>query len=148
MVAIVGRSRSKAKGRAEYGRYFSVPHSVVCTEAFRSLSANSHKLWLNLMVQYNGYNNGKIAAVYSQLKEYGWAEKSLSRSLIELQEKGFIKKTRQGGFGLGGKYCTYYRFTHLPTAEIPLIGLRGGPPTSDFRRWTPEKKASSQTDQG
>ena len=79
--------------------------------------------------------------MYSQLKEYGWAEKSLSRSLSELQEKGFIEKTRQGGFGLGGKYCSYYRLTHLPTDEIPLLGLRASPPTAEFRQWTPEKKA-------
>lgn len=144
----MARTRAKSKGRRDFGRYFQVPHYVIMTEAFRNLSANSHKLWLNLMVQYNGYNNGKIAAVYSQLKEFGWAEKSLARSLNELQEKGFIEKTRQGGFGLGGRYCSYYRFTHLPTDEIPSLGLRKSPPTSEFRRWTREKKASSQTDPG
>lgn len=135
----MAKTLSKAKGRRDYGRYFAVPHSVVCSDAFWSLRPNSCKLWLDLMIQYNGRNNGKIAAVHSQLKQRGWAEKSLERSLLELQQKGFIEKTRQGGFGLGGNLCTYYRFTHLATDEIPDLGLRKAPPTCEFRSWTAEK---------
>lgn len=137
----MARTRARAKGRRDFGRYFSVPHMVILSDAFRSMTANSQKLWLNLMMQYNGYNNGKIAAVHSQLQNYGWAPKSLERSLRELENKGFIEKTRQGGFGLGGKYCSYYRFTHLATDEISELDLRKGPPTCDFRSWTPDKKS-------
>lgn len=136
----MARSRAKAKGRRDYGRYFNAPHSVVTSPAFRALSAQATKLWVNLMTQYNGRNNGKIAAVHSQLQAFGWARKSLERALRELQQAGFIDKTRQGGLGGGGRFCSYYRFTHLATDDLPEVPVRKGPPTLEFHHWAPPEK--------
>ena len=136
----MARSRAKTKGRREGGRFFQVPHSVVKTPAFLALTAHAQKLWYDLMLQYNGSNNGRIVAVLSQMEARGWSNGTLYRSLQELLGKGFLEKTRQGGIGAMAKTCTYYRFTHLPTGTDPEIPLRAMGPTNEFRSWNPARE--------
>jgi len=64
----------------------------------------------------------------------------LYRALKELQEKGFIVKTRQGGIGAMKKICSLYRFTHLATCTNWEIGLTQSGPTNDFEAWKQGKK--------
>lgn len=131
----MARSHSYAKGRRDYGRYYNVPHSVVDTLAFRSLSVHAVKLWHDLMLQFDGKNNGRIDAILSRLESRGWKNGTLYRSLNELQANGFIVKTRQGGIGAMKKVCSLYRFTHLATKADKEIGLTNSPPTNDYRYW-------------
>lgn len=131
----MARTLSGSKGRRDYGRYYNVPHSVTDTLAYRSLSAYSFKLWHDLMLQYDGKNNGRIDAIFTRLKNRGWASGSLYRSLIELQKKGLIVKTRQGGTGAMKKVCSLYRFTHLATATDRELGLIQSGPTNDYKAW-------------
>jgi DNA-binding PadR family transcriptional regulator len=91
------------------------------------------------MLQYNGRNNGRIDAIFTRLEKRGWKNGTLYRTLNELQEKGFIVKTRQGGIGAMKKICSLYRFTHLATLTDWEIGLRKSGPTNDFKTWKQEK---------
>ena len=129
----MARTRSGMKGRRDVGRYYQVLHSVADTAAYCSLSAHAQKLWHDLLLQYNGGNNGHIAAIFRQLAGRGWKGKNgtFYRALDELQEKGFIVKTRQGGIGAMKKICTLYRFTHLATSTNPEIGIRESGPTNE-----------------
>lgn len=131
------RTRLKMKGRRDCGRYYNVPqpHSIADTPAYRSLSAYSFKLWHDLMLQYDGKNNGRIDAILTRLENRGWKNGTLHRSLSELKVKGFIVKTRQGGTGAMKKICSLYRFTHLATDTDKEIGLTNSPPTNNFREW-------------
>ena len=133
----MARTRSGMKGRRDSGRHYQVPHSVADTAAYRSLSPNAFKLWHDLLLEYNGKNNGQIAAIFRQLADRGWKKRNgtFYRALDELQEKGFIVKTRQGGIGALKKICTYYRFTHLPTSTDKEIGLTESPPSNDYKDW-------------
>ena len=141
----MSRNRRKLTGRKESGRFIRLPFSVIDTKAFISLSANAQKLWIDLLRQYQGSNNGKIAAIHSQLRIYRWANSSLHKALIELQEKGFLIKTRQGGLGPIGKLPTFYRFTHLPKGEFPDIGLANIGPSNEFRHLEPPRKSTSSS---
>jgi hypothetical protein len=129
------------KGRRNIGRHYQVPHSVADTVAYCSLSAHAQKLWHDLLLQYNGGNNGHIAAIFRQLAGRGWKGRNgtFYRALKELQVKGFIVKTRQGGTGAMKKICSLYRFTHLPTSTNPEIGIRESGPTNDYKNWKPEE---------
>lgn len=133
-------TRSKIKGRRDYGRYYNVPHSVADTSAYRSLSVHAFKLWHDLMLQYAGDNNGRIDAILTRLENRGWKNATLYRALRELQEKGFIVKTRQGGIGAMKKICSLYRFTHLPTDTDKEIGLTKLPPTNNYQAWMQGEK--------
>ena len=81
--------RLNMKGRRDYGRYYNVPHSIADTPAYCSLSAYSFKLWHDLLLQFDGKNNGRIDAILSRLENRGWKNGTLYRSLGELIEKGF-----------------------------------------------------------
>ena len=131
----MARTRSGMKGRRDSGRHHQVPHSVADTVAYCSLSAHAQKLWHDLLLQYNGVNNGHIAAILTQLAKRGWTNGTLYRALDELQKKGFIVRTRQGGIGAMKKICSYYRFTHLPTSTDKEIGLTESPPSNDYKDW-------------
>ena len=135
----MARTRSGMKGRRDVGRYYQVLHSVADTAAYCSLSAHAQKLWHDLLLQYNGSNNGHIAAILTQLAKRGWTNGTLYRALDELQKKGFIVRTRQGGIGAMKKICSLYRFTHLVTFTNPEIGIRKSGPTNDYKNWKPEE---------
>lgn len=135
----MAHTRSSMKGRTDSGWHYQVPHSVADTVAYCSLSAHAQKLWHDLLLQYNGSNNGHIAAILTQLAKRGWTNGTLYRALDELQKKGFIVRTRQGGIGAMKKICSLYRFTHLPTSTNPEIGIRESGPTNDYKNWKPEE---------
>lgn len=135
-----GDKRAKIKGRRDYGRYYNVPHSITDTLAYRSLSVYAFKLWHDLMLQYDGKNNGRIDAILTRLEKYGWKNGTLYRSLNELQEKGFLVKTRQGGIGSMKKICSLYRFTHLATNLDSEIRITKSAPTNDYKSWVQRKK--------
>jgi hypothetical protein len=132
--------RSNIKGRRDYGRYYNVPHAVTNTYAYCSLSVYAFKLWHDLLLQYDGRNNGRIDAIFSKLSNRGWKNGTLYRSLGELIEKGFIIKTRQGGIGAMKTTCSLYRFTHLATPTDSEINIKGSGPTNEFQNWREDQK--------
>ena len=90
--------RAKHKGRKGSGPYLGILHSMIDSPAYISLSSWSAKLIMDLGRQYTGFNNGDLCAPYSLMQHRGWNSPStLNKALKELQDKGFITLTRQGG---------------------------------------------------
>lgn len=120
---------------------YQVPRELADSLAFRSLPRNAKLLWYDLMMQYRGRNNGNINATLSQLKYYGWRSSStLSKALAHLIAHGFISETRNGGGNnCSLQQCCLYRFTHLAIDNDTKIGIKGGPPTYDYRQFDPKK---------
>jgi hypothetical protein len=135
----MARKLSKTKGRADTGRFCGIPHSLMDTPAYISLSPGAVKLFLDLLRQFNGRNNGCIVAVHSQLKQRGWAESSMHKALSELIRKGFLVRNFQGGLGPAGKKPSRYRFTFLP-AEAPDFDCPWTGPSNEFRAWEPDNE--------
>lgn len=63
---------------------------------FAALDSKEVKLLVDLLVQYNGFNNGMLSPCYTLMKERGWAKSSLHRAFNRLQHKGFLVVTRSG----------------------------------------------------
>jgi hypothetical protein len=133
----MAHTRLKMKNRRVNGPYYQVPHGVADTVAYRSLSVYAFKLWHDMLLEYNGKNNGQITAIFCQFADRGWAKKNgtFYRALDELQEKFLITKTRQGGIGAMKKICSYYSFTHLPTPANKENGLRQLPASGKYVKW-------------
>ncbi len=131
-------NRAKLTGKGKNGRFYQVPQTVYDSLAYKSLSANSLKLWHDMLTQFNGGNNGEICAILSQLESRGWSNASLYRALGELIKKGFLERNFQGGIGPAGKKPSRYRFTHL-SASAPEYNCPSTGPTNDFQKWQPEK---------
>jgi hypothetical protein len=129
--------RAKLTGKGKGGRHYQVPQIIYDSPAYLSLSCLAFKLWHDLLTQYNGYNNGEICAVVSQMKVRGWAESSLHKALRELIGKGFLVRNSQGGIGPAGKKPSRYRFTHLP-ADAPQFDCPKTGPTNEYRQWRPQ----------
>lgn len=107
----MANNRAKAKGRRETGRFLALPYTVLECEAYNQLGAWGLKLLIDIGFQYNGSNNGDLHAAWSILCKKGWNSKgTLNDSLKELQEKGFIQQTRQGG----KNRCSLYAITWKP----------------------------------
>jgi DNA-binding MarR family transcriptional regulator len=100
------KRRQRAKGRSEGGSFLAIPHEVMDSPNFRALSGSAIRLLLELGRQYRGYNNGDLCATWKSAR--GWKSRdTITRALDELQRRGMIEKTRQGGM----HRCSLYALT-------------------------------------
>ena len=92
------KNRRETQNRNPKGRYFEMPHSILTTEKYARLSGWAVKLIADLMIQWNGRNNGDLCASWSVMKSRGWRSKStLHEATNELLASGYIMITRVGG---------------------------------------------------
>jgi hypothetical protein len=78
------------------GRFVGIPYPIANSDLFAKLSAPENKLILDLLLQYNGNNNGMLSPCHTLMKKRGWAKSSLRRAFNKLQHAGFLVVTRQG----------------------------------------------------
>jgi hypothetical protein len=63
-------------------------------------------LLLDLLAQFNGYNNGDLCAAWRLMKRRGWRSKdSLWKALGELRAENWLEVTRQGGKHVASLYA-------------------------------------------
>lgn len=113
----MARARAKTKGRRQQGSFIALPHAILESVEYAALSAHAVKLLLDLFAQYRGDNNGDFSAAWKVMKSRGWTSKAmLYRALRELQNKGWIVTTRQGGKARLGanRICSLYAVTWKP----------------------------------
>lgn len=92
-----GDKRRKVKGRRSGHSFLQMPHPLLNSDAFCSLSARAVKMLLDIAVQYKGSNNGDLIASMSFMKARGWnSNDQISKALAELLDRGLIVLTRQG----------------------------------------------------
>lgn len=77
-------------------RFVGIPYNVVNSKEWARMKAPEVKLILDLLLQYQGSNNGNLSPCYSIMKKRGWAKSSLYRAYSRLVHLGFIMITRQG----------------------------------------------------
>ena len=111
-------SRRRAKGRRESGGFIALPHSVLRHPNYVSLSPRAVKLLLDFCSFYNGKNNGNFTTAWTVIKVRGWKSRDqVFKAQQELEEKGFILKTRQGGRHL----CNLFAITFYAIDECDGI---------------------------
>lgn len=94
---LTGSPEMSKHRRQHTAPFLALPKHLIRSAAFEALSSSAIKLLLQLGEQYNGSNNGNLQASWTSLKEKGWSSKgTINRATLELQDKGFVKKTRQG----------------------------------------------------
>ena len=102
------------KGRMMTDSFVRIPHHVINHEIVRTLSCRATKLFVDLLAQYRGYNNGDLCAPLSLMKERGWkSSDQLQKAKNELIEKDVITVTRQGG----RNKCSLYAVTWFQIDE-------------------------------
>ena len=134
-------ARSKRKAvyldKIEQGGYVALPHVVLRSSGFKSLSSHAVKLLIDLISQYLGSNNGDFCAPFSLMKkDRGWKSKgTLNRAIKELVESGFVEVSRQGG----RHKCSLYAVTFYAVDECSgKIDIRAtSKPTSLWKKNEP-----------
>jgi len=81
------------------GAVIVIPHYVLNSAAYKTLSGNGVRLLIDISMQYNGKsNNGSLLSSWRHMSETrGWTSNgSLNNALNELLERELIFKTVQG----------------------------------------------------
>ncbi len=90
--------RPKATGKGQSYSFVQFPHHMLQHARFCALSGRAVKALLYLASQYKGQNNGDLQATFKLARAAGWASAAnLADGLRELEDAGFIIRTRQGG---------------------------------------------------
>ncbi|WP_374663296.1 hypothetical protein [Ramlibacter sp.] len=119
------------------GGHVRVYWALLDSPAWRALSHADVRVYLAMRRKLGRTNNGDIDATLAKMKHAGISSSStLATALHRLEALGFIEKTRQGGIAAGGKLCSLYRFTDEPTLDIAKAGVKAGPATDEWRRFT------------
>lgn len=104
------RSKPNATGRNETRQYFTFPYFMAQHEAFRSLSGAAVKVYIELRCRFNGGNNGELSLSLEEgARLLGLGKATVQRALKELEDKGFIVRTRQGQWY--GRMASLYAVT-------------------------------------
>ena len=123
-----GRSRRKEQ-------YIGLPHKKVKSAAWRALSGNAIKVYLELHSRYWGGNNGKLSLSLEEgARVLGLGKATVKRALEELEDKGFVAMTRRGHFY--GRRASEYRLTGQPIDRNTA--------TRDWENWTPDGAENSE----
>jgi biotin operon repressor len=90
--------RVNAKGRnVGDGQYAQISYDFLRSAAWRSLSGAASKVFLELRTRFHGANNGRLILSLEEASNLlGIGKATVQRALDELQEKGFVIRTRRG----------------------------------------------------
>src|SRR5262249_58648087 len=94
-------AKGKGRGRGRQERYVKLRHWLLSSQAWNSLSGNARALYVELAQRYNGSNNGRIPySVREAVPALHVSKATLSRLFRELEDHGFIIRTKRGPFSL------------------------------------------------
>ncbi len=100
--------------KIESGGFIQIPKPVLQSHGYAKLSSQAVKLILDLLIQYNGGNNGDLCAPFSLMRKKNWKSKgTLNRAIKELLNSDFIEISRLGG----RNKCSLYALTFLAVDE-------------------------------
>ena len=128
-------NRQNKKGRSKSGgQFMNLPYFQVQHPAWRALSGNTTKVFIELRSRFNGRNNGKLRVSLDEgARLLGISKSTVQRALKELEDKGFIVKTKQGQWY--GRMATEWRITDQ--------SCNGHLATKDWQKWVKANKLNS-----
>jgi hypothetical protein len=89
------QERRKVEGTSE--RFLRLPHAILQSKAYLRLSAYGRQLLIDIAMQYNGKNNGDLAAPWRLMKVRGWkSQDTLNKAKRELLHSRLVVETRMG----------------------------------------------------
>lgn len=125
--------RHKRKNYIE--KFVNLPHWVMKTEAYRSMKPGPRALLFEIIMRFNGSNNGSIGLGH---REAMHALDVVSPNAVagyfkELLTRGFIRQCKSSGFNI--KDTTQRTSSEYALAWLPVGNGRANP---SFKDWKPE----------
>ena len=120
------------------GRWVGIPAIVIDSLAYRNLSLWARAILVEVVREFNGYNNGQIAISFAQLTErLGNTNRSkISKAFAELVEHGLVDVETDGDWKQ--RHAREYRLTFVSTTPND----KHKPATNDYLNWKPAQKSS------
>lgn len=136
-------SAAKAKRDGGSGAVFLIPHAVLYSEAYMSLSGRAVKLLIDIGQQYNTRNNGALLASWRYMStKRGWTSADqLTKAKIELLEHCLIAETVKGH---RPNKASWYGLTWLALDDVK--GMEMSPqafPRGAYRHWHPPQRENA-----
>jgi hypothetical protein len=124
--------RPKITGRGKDHSFLRLPHFLLDSTEFASLSGNAVKLLLDAAKEFKGANNGNLNLAWSRLAQRGWVSQGTAhRAKHELLDAGFLECTRHGG----RNRCSLYAITWEPIDACDRAQLEVKPTTVASHLW-------------
>lgn len=128
---------AKKKPKLDWGPMgaVAIPRVLMAHSDFRELSGSARKVLDLLTFQYNGRNNGNLAATHTMMAEWGgMAKGTLASSLRELVDRNLIIKSRGHDRSRDGAKPALYALTWAAVDECPGKDLELSPTTTAKRK--------------
>lgn len=140
------KRKTLANGRnadAPSKRFLKKEHELFQSVAYRSLDLTARALLDELIALHDGSNNGSLwLSVIDATALLGLADsKALTRAFNDLQEAGFIRKTKDAHFSVKFSETSRarcWRLTFLPVTS------RSQPATNEWREWSPPARTKAR----
>ena len=125
------------KGRSTTERFVALPHYMLRSAAWRSLSPVARSVFIELAAIYNGGNNGRLAlSVRDAADRMGCSKTTAARAFGELTQTGFIDLCSRGHFDRKTPHAAEYRLTMHPCDRSSERASKR------FMSWHPEEPKS------
>ncbi len=128
---------AKKKPKLDWGPMgaAAIPRALMAHPDFREMSGSARKVLDVMMYQFNGRNNGNLAATHTMMVEWGgMAKGTLAAALRELVDRNLIIKSRDHDRSRDGAKPALYALTWQPIDECPGKGLELSPTTTAKRK--------------
>ncbi len=122
------RGRSKTAGP-----FVMLTHWTLRTAAWQDLRPAARAIYLEMLMTYNGGNNGFIGLSTRDAARRCHVNKdTATKAFRELIEHGFIECATPGGFSLKVRHSTEWRLTHVRCDKTHAA------PSKAYARWRPK----------
>lgn len=123
--------KTNPKGRSKTEPFVFLPHNLLKSAAWQTLSSDAKVIFIELKRRYNGRNNAEISLSCREAGAiFNGSKTTASRVLKELQQHGFIKQSCKGYFT--GRLATTWMLTTESSETAP--------PTHEWKKWSPENQ--------
>lgn len=132
----MGNKRKNKKNRKSAHNFMRIFHPVMDSSAYLSLSYPAVKLLNDICRQYNGINNGDLCVAWTLMKERGWKSRAtLFRAIRELEKKGFVVLSRQGGRNKPNLYAVTQYSIDECKGKLDINATHT--PSNDWKKYKP-----------
>lgn len=122
-------SRYKRKGK---GKFLMLEGYLLKSDAWRATTTVERAAYIEMKWRFDGLNNGRITLGCRELADALHISKdTASRTLLGLEEKGFIVKKKRSAFNVKSRTATEWLLTEYKSDVTGELALK------TFMRWQP-----------
>lgn len=137
-----GKPNRKGRNDGPVGRFARLPHEVMLSAAYRSLTPNARALLVEMMAMENGQNNGSLwLSIRDAAARIGLVNKeSVGKAFDELTAAGLIALTKEAHFSVKAAETSRARCWRLTFLHWVGVGGR----TDEWRQFVPANKSAAR----